>query len=59
MNEPPWYHSIWLTPLMVILLAYRWCAARLTQVYYYVKIRYILWKNPELKDLQKLAGAEQ
>ena len=56
MNEPPWYHSIWLTPLLITMLAFRWATATLTAAYYSVKIRYILWRNPELKDLMKLAG---
>lgn len=56
MNEPPWYHQIWLMPLVIILLTFRLSAAKLTAAYYFVKLKYILWRNPALKDLMKLAG---
>lgn len=50
------WHSVWIVPVIYIYICIEKFQERIDQIYRNIKIRYILYRNPELKLLQKRAG---
>jgi hypothetical protein len=46
------WHSIWILPMFYVLLA----VEAVRKKYYYLRIRWAEFRNPEIKRLKKLAG---
>lgn len=53
MRDPKFgYHWIWIFPLVLILDLWD----RIVLLYKWARIRWIEFRNPEIKELKKLAG---
>lgn len=50
------YHWIWLTPVLLMLLAASAGVHKMCELMGRVRSRYVEWRHPEIKRLKQLSG---